>query len=70
MLSHRKPTSSHHNVRQFQSHPQPDKGVFVFSPSFFPYVTTEKGKQQPVQNSREASPPPLRGVWGAGAAVL
>lgn len=61
VLCHRKPTSSHHKVRQLQSHPPPDKGVFVFSPSFFPML------QQRKENSRRCR---SWGVRGAGAAVL
>lgn len=63
MLCHRKPTSSHHNVRQLQSHPPTRQGGLCLLPKFFPHVTTEKGKQQTVQKLGSA------GSWGCCSLV-
>lgn len=54
-----------------QSHPTPDKGVFVFSPSFFPLCYNRERKRGDSAEEQRSLPPTQGGVgsWGCCSLV-
>lgn len=71
MLSHRKPTSSHHNVHQFHSHTSHQTRGSLSSPQVFPPMLQQRKEKR--RQCRRAEKPPSHpggvGSWGCCSLV-